>query len=217
MVNEVEVRVLSAARDDGDRWATLVPRLRHGRTARASRRSVRVLELGLEHDTPYVVMEWVGATTLAAMVDATGPRSRQEAMELAHAVASALEARASPGTGSTAGSVPARCFWPAASRPKLDFTGPRSVSARPGPDAGHRARDLDQDPRRGRRASGRPLRPGRAVALAAHWPDRSNRLGSLAAARDAASLGRLVRELLATDPADRAGAREVAGPARRAA
>ena len=54
--------------------------------------AMRVLELGLDHDPPYVVMEWVGTTTLAASVKATGPKSRNEAIELVHAVAGALRA-----------------------------------------------------------------------------------------------------------------------------
>ena len=37
--------------------------------------AIRVLELGLEHDRPYAVLEWVGATTLAESVKTSGPRT----------------------------------------------------------------------------------------------------------------------------------------------
>ena len=88
---EVEVRDLSAARRVPGRWERLVPRLRMA--AQLDHPSaIRVLELGLEDDPPYVVMEWVGVTTLAESVRASGPKSRHEAMELIRTVAEALKA-----------------------------------------------------------------------------------------------------------------------------
>ena len=54
--------------------------------------AIRVLELGLEHDRPYAVLEWVGVTTLATSVAANGPKSRHEAMAIAGDLAAALKA-----------------------------------------------------------------------------------------------------------------------------
>jgi hypothetical protein len=56
---EVEVRDLSAARRVPGRWERLVPRLRMA--AQLDHPSaIGVLELSLQHDPPYMVMEWVG-------------------------------------------------------------------------------------------------------------------------------------------------------------
>ena len=68
-VTEVEVRDLSAARRAAGRWGRLVPRLRMAAEL-VHPSAIRVLELGLEDDPPYVVMEWVGVTTLAESVKA---------------------------------------------------------------------------------------------------------------------------------------------------
>ena len=84
--------------------------------------AIRVLELGLEHDRPYAVMEWVGVTTLAESVKADGPKSRHEAMELIHAVAGAL--RAAHRLGLSHGRLgPGHVLLAGPTEPKLDFTG----------------------------------------------------------------------------------------------
>ena len=70
---EVEVRDLSAARRNAGRWGKLVPRLRMAAEL-VHPSSIRVLELGLELDQPYAVMEWVGLTTLTQAVRRVGPK-----------------------------------------------------------------------------------------------------------------------------------------------
>ena len=98
--------------------------------------AIRVLELGLEDDPPYMVMEWVGVTTLAESVRASGPKSRQEAIELIHAVAGAIKALIDWDCP-TASSVPVTCSWPA--RPSPSLTLPEPAVGFPG-EPGTRAR-----------------------------------------------------------------------------
>ena len=79
---EVEVIDLDAARRDAGRWKVLAPRLRVAAQL-VHPSAIRMLELELEHDRPYAVLEWVGATTLAASVAANGPKTRR-ASDRAH-------------------------------------------------------------------------------------------------------------------------------------
>ncbi len=88
---EVEVVDLEPARQDPRRWKVLAHRLRVA--AQLEHPSViRILELDLEHNRPYAVLEWVGATTLATSVAANGPKSRQDAIAIAGDLAAALKA-----------------------------------------------------------------------------------------------------------------------------
>ena len=118
---EVEVRDLSAARRDPARWARLVPRLRMA-TQLVHPAAIRVLELGLDDDPPYMVTEWVGVMTLAESVRAHGPKSPHEAMELIHTVAGAL--KAAHRLGLPHGQLgPGHVLLAGPTRAKLDFTG----------------------------------------------------------------------------------------------
>ena len=57
----VVVYDLSRARALPGRWERLVPRLRLAAEL-THPASIRILELGVEHDPPYVVLEWSGTT-----------------------------------------------------------------------------------------------------------------------------------------------------------
>jgi eukaryotic-like serine/threonine-protein kinase len=138
---EVAVVDLDAARKDASRWKVLAPRLRVA--ARLEHPSaIRMLELELDHDPPYAVLEWVGATTLAESLAASGPKSRQEALVLIRALAVAL--RAAHRLGLPHGRLdPDQVLLVGGTEPKLDFSGaavgfpsvPASIKA------GDRARD----------------------------------------------------------------------------
>ncbi len=173
-VTEVEVRDLSRARRCAGRWGRWLPgsAWRHELDHPAA---IRVLELGLEHDPPFVVMEWVGTTTLDRRCSATGRKSRDEAMELVRAVAGALHA--AHRLGLPHGRLgPGRCSWPA--RPNRSSTSPapwsvsRATPTSPGlVDGASVAFALATHPATGRR----PLQPGRPARLAAGRPPRSDR------------------------------------------
>src|SRR5438132_3627169 len=68
----VEVRDVSRARGDAGRWERLAPRLRLAAGLQHPA-AIRVLDPGLEHDPPYVALEWVGTTTMVDIVAGTGP------------------------------------------------------------------------------------------------------------------------------------------------
>ena len=121
-VTEVEVRDLSAAHADARSLGDAGSPAAHWRPSIDHPAAMRVLELGLEHDPPYVVMEWVGATTLAIVGQRVGRKSRHEAMELVRAVAGAL--RAAHRLGLPHGRLgPASGTRGRTTTPKLDFTG----------------------------------------------------------------------------------------------
>ena len=92
---EVEVVDLDAARRDAARWKVLAPRLRVAAQLEHPS-AVRILEFELNHDRPYAVLEWVGATSLATSVAANGPKMRHEAITLIRACRR-LEGRTSAG------------------------------------------------------------------------------------------------------------------------
>ena len=198
---EVEVRDLSAARRSAGRWERLGPRLRMSAQL-AHSAAIRVLELGLEHDPPYIVMEWVGVTTLADSLRASGSKSRQEAIELIHAVAGAIKSahrlglphgRLSPGQVLLAGPT----------QTKLDFTGAEvgfPGEPEPVPNASNVTASAAAD----------LYSLGALLAwLLSGRRDRIREVPSEADLTDASFLGDLVRDLLADDPSERPTAREV--------
>jgi serine/threonine protein kinase/class 3 adenylate cyclase len=203
---EVSVYDLSAARADASRWSTLAPRLRMAAQL-AHPAAIRVLELGLEEDPPYIIMEWVGTTALTALVRAAGLRGRHDAMELIHAAAGAV--RAAHRLGLSHGRIwPAHVLMVGATRPKLDFTGAAvgfpceadSVGFQFAADGRKLAVDMAAD-----------LHDLGALFswLLADPGEQLDRRSSAADSDAASPLGRLVRDLLADDPAERPSAREV--------
>ena len=118
---EVEVVDLESARQDPRRWKVLAHRLRVA--AQLEHPSViRMLELDLEHDRPYAVLEWVGATTLATAVAANGPKSRQDAIAIARDLAAALKAAHRLGLPH-GWLAPDQVLLVGGTEPKLNFSG----------------------------------------------------------------------------------------------
>src|SRR5947209_3347730 len=68
----VEIRILSGARADDRRWKPLAKRLRTAAML-DDPAAVSLRELNLEHDPPYVVLEWVDDQGLAAALAAEVP------------------------------------------------------------------------------------------------------------------------------------------------
>jgi hypothetical protein len=63
-VTTVLVFDLARARADSVRWARLVPRLRLA-SQLAHPSAIKILEMGLDDEAPWAVLEWTGETTLA--------------------------------------------------------------------------------------------------------------------------------------------------------
>ena len=169
--------------------------------------AIRVLDLELEHERPYAVVEWVGVTTLTASVRATGPRSRREAMELTHAMAGAL--RAAHRLGLPHGRLgPAHVLLAGPTHPKLDFTGaavgfPELSGASDGAWG-----NPNDDTAAGEAADLYNL--GTLLTwLLTDQGDRPIHQASAGGPDAASALGKLVRDLLTDDPAERPSAREV--------
>ena len=166
---------LSRARSDTVRWSSLVPRLRlASHLTHPSAKSV--LELGLEEERPYAVLEWTGATTLATATSALLPSSERETMALVRSLAGVVAA--AHRLGLAHGQLSAdQVFLTAEGQIKLDFSG-ASVGF---PHAGK--------PDRSRGAAEAPAEAGNLAALRSadllrpRSPDRAvrSRPGRLAA------------------------------------
>jgi serine/threonine protein kinase len=207
----VEVRDVTRARDDAGRWARLVPRLRLAAQL-GHPAAVRVVDPGLEGDPPALVLEWAGTTTLAAAVGATGPMGHDVALELVRALAGALaEAHR---LGLAHGRLgPGQVLLVEGTGPKLDFTGVEVGS----PAATAMSRALDaacRDPRPGAGPAAERAADLYGLGVLLVWllsgrTGRSDRELEAAGLGAGSPLGRLIRALLADDPADRPTAREV--------
>ncbi len=161
------------------RWERLVPRLRLA-AGLAHPAAVRVLDVGLEADPPYVALEWVGTTTMAAGLAGLRLGHRKD-------LDSCRRDRASPHLGRCAGGGPSAGAGPRPARPRAGlarrwaaqarFHGRRRrVPGRVGGVAGAR-RGLPRPAGRrrpGGRSRRRSLQPGCPLRLAADGPDRSD-------------------------------------------
>jgi serine/threonine protein kinase/class 3 adenylate cyclase len=125
-----EVRVLTAARQDAKHWKALVRRLRlaalldHPST-------LRVRELALDHDPPYMALETADALCLASRFHECVPLPLAEALSLGQDIAQGLLAahRLGLAHGTLA---PGRISTDAVGRPKIDFTGTDTSEPSPG-------------------------------------------------------------------------------------
>ncbi|HEX3448423.1 MAG TPA: protein kinase, partial [Isosphaeraceae bacterium] len=206
---EVEVVDLEAARRNAGRWKVLAPRLRVAAQL-VHLSAIRMLELELDHDRPYAVLEWVGATTLAAWVAANGPKSRQEAIALSRDLADAL--RAAHRLGLPHGQLgPDQVLLVGGTKPKLDFSS-AAVGFPCGPEP-IKSRDRAPDAHAPNEAAARAAdlySLGELLAwLLTGRGDRFNDKPTGTGLSGGSSLGDLVHALLAVDPAERPSAREV--------
>jgi serine/threonine protein kinase/class 3 adenylate cyclase len=206
-VTVIEIRDLSRARDLVSRWERLVPRLRLAAQLKHPT-ALQVLDLGLEKHRPYVVLEWVDTATMAA----SGPKTREEAIESIMALAGALDE--AHHLGLAHGRLgPGHVLLTVANQSKLDFTGADAGF----PAASETERALDAACRD--RGSGGGLAADRAadlfglgillVWLLTGRTDSSEHELRTAGLDAGSPLGDLVRRLLADDPAERPTAREV--------
>ncbi len=193
---EVEIRDLTPARSDPERWLQLSQRLRLA--ARLDHEGVwRVRELHLENEHPFVVLEWPGIETLVSRRYRLGLFSDDHAITLIRTLAGSLaEAHR---VSLVHGRIdPSRVRLSAGEVPKLDFTG---IETEPHADIG-----------------------GFSAPERAGEPDRSDdveALGLLLAwmligdtkprenAKIHDSLASLIRGMRAADPVDRPSARDV--------
>ncbi|MCI0464843.1 MAG: protein kinase [Gemmataceae bacterium] len=221
----VEVRVLSGARSATDRWAWVSKRL-HTVAWLEHPAGVRVHELGLEQEPPYVVLDWVSGTNLAAAFGERVPLAVPEGMALVHDLIAALaEAHR---LGLAHGRLfPSTLCWAETENVRLDFTG-LEVSAAPGVPA---FANLDASCRAPEQAATRAatsaadvyslgavllwLLSGRLVPSSAAEPQAQHTvdltLPSLShwESDGAAALNALIQTMLAGDPNDRPSAQEV--------
>src|SRR5262249_32721569 len=78
-----EVRLLNRARGEEHRWQTLVRRLRLAALL-SHEAALAIRELGLEHEPPYVVLEWVDGQDLADAVHSRVPLGAAEVVVIAN-------------------------------------------------------------------------------------------------------------------------------------
>ncbi len=116
-----EVRTLAPLREDGERWARLARRLRLAQLVEHSG-ALHLEEVCLDHDPPYVALEWAERT------DLTGPLARAEAIGLVRRLAEALVCAHRQGLAH--GRVAADGLYvTAGGEYKFDFTGLQVCSA----------------------------------------------------------------------------------------
>ena len=203
----VEVRDVTRAREDAGRWERLAPRLRLAAQLEHPA-AIRVLDPGLEHDPPYIALEWVGDRTLSE----NRSLSRDAAVEVIRAMAEAL-AQAHR-LGLAHGRLgPGQVLLVDGTRPKLDFTG---VDAGfPAATAASRALDAAcRDPRAGGGPAAERAADLYSLGVLLVWlltgrTDGTDRELCIAGLDAGPLLGGLIRELLADDPAERPTAQEV--------
>jgi serine/threonine protein kinase/class 3 adenylate cyclase len=213
----VEIRLLSGARGDAARWKVLSKRVRLA-AAVAHPSALRLLELNLQHDPPFLVAEWLEGKILSAALADRLPLPAAEALALVQNLAAALaEAHR---LGLAHGSLsPGHLRCDNRGVPKLDFSGTDTWQA--SPDNLEVLDTLVLAPEA--RASANPGLPADVYCLGAllFWLISGRALaGSLteeavqplraALPNGDVTLERVVRDMVATEPTDRPTAREVA-------
>src|SRR6266849_6921538 len=222
----VEVRILDGARTDSVRWELLARRLRLA-VMLEHPGALQVRQLALEHEPPFVALEWTGEKNLGEDLSARVPLPGAEVVALGCGLAEALTA--AHRLGLAHGRLcPSVIHLTPDQEPKIDFTGleVRSASGPQGKaplEALFRAPELESN---GMLASAADIYSLGALflwLLTAQAPQRDRNgqargplpLGELAetcrnapaAARD---LERLIHAMLATEPGERPPARAVA-------
>ena len=206
----VELRDLAPARADAERWRRLIERLWIVERLEHPC-AIRLVDSVLDGPSPHAVLQWTGATTLAETLAATGPMTRDAALELVADLAAALDE--AHRLGLAHGALGPGGILLAAGRPRLDFTG-IDAGFPPGTTA---ARALDaacRDPRPAATPAAERAADLYSLGVLAVWlftgGTTSNDRARCTAGHDAsASLAGLIRDLLAEDPADRPTALEV--------
>jgi serine/threonine protein kinase/class 3 adenylate cyclase len=112
-----EVRVLAAARADADRWAKITRRLAL-LALLEHEGALRLRNKDLDHDPPFVALEWCEPATLAESV--RGPMAVTQAVGLAHTLAESLLAAHRLGLGH--GRLCPSAVQRSDRRAKIDFT-----------------------------------------------------------------------------------------------
>ncbi len=207
------VEVLDLTRAHGAkriRWDKLVPRLRLAAQL-AHPSAIRILDLALDQAAPYAVLEWPGETTLAATISAARSRSERASLELVQDLAAALAA--AHRLGLAHGRLGAEhVFHGEDGRVKLDFSG--AAVGFPLDALGIGA--LDATEAGGESGTLAALRSADLYGLGAliarvDWARAEVSGGDSReiSAREGSVLGKLARELMAEDPAERPPAREV--------
>ena len=208
------LRDLSRAQREPERWKRLVPRIRL--SAELTHPAVlRIMDIGLEGDAPYLAMQWGGTTTMASAAPATGPWSRADTIEHIHALAGSLEQ--AHRLGLAHGRLGPGQVLLGDGRPKLDFSG--VDTGFPVGSAASRAIDgACRDPRE--RAGDAPAADRAAdlysLGILCVWmltgrTSQSERDRCIISMEFGPILGSLIRDLLAEDPSDRPTASEVLG------
>jgi serine/threonine protein kinase/class 3 adenylate cyclase len=223
----VEVRMLRGARADAGRWHDVKKRLRLA-VLLDHVGALKVQEVALEHDPPYVVLESVGGTALAALLCDRLPLQEPGALELAQQIASVL--LPAHRLGLFHGRLsPTQVQVLASGRIQLDFTGLDTFT--PSPDAaGAELERACSPPEYLPGGAGRAAHDVYGLGALTYWmlvgkafsgdaePGQSfdslrRTVGSAATstAGTANTLDRLVRAMLAANPVDRPPISEVAG------
>ncbi len=191
----VEIRDLTTARADADRWPKLVRRLRLSFQLEHPR-ALRVLEQKLDDSPPFIALEWVEGRTLANGLGAVLPLKPAEALAMTHVLAGAVAS--AHRIGLEHGSIgPDRVRLGDDGLPRLDFTGLDTMPPVGAPDSGlepDRARDVyNLGLLLGWLLTG-SLAPVSAIHAQEFLPGAP---------------GLLLRAMLASDPGERPTAREV--------
>ncbi len=209
----LEVHELGLARQNPERWAWLVSRLRIAVTYTHSA-VIRVLELALEDDPPYVVRQCAGESTLANLICERGALSEAEVLPLVHLLAGAVTA--SHSLGLVHGRIdPSQVWLDGCGRPKLDFTGTEVHSTRRDAlilalDSSCQAPEVLGGSTPSRAADVYSLGALLACLLSGiPRPEVTHTAGGWPVIEASSALGALIRELTVADPDDRPLAHQV--------
>jgi serine/threonine protein kinase len=209
----LEVQEFGLARQNPVRWAWLVTRLRIAATC-THPVAIRVIELALEHDPPFVVRQCAGDSTLADRIRERGKLSESEVLPLAHLLAGAVTA--SHSLGLVHGRIePSQVWLDGCGRPRVDFTGTEVRSTRRDAqtlalDSSCRAPEVLGGSAPSRAADIYSLGALLACLLSgAPRPEATHTAAAWPVIEASPALGTLIRELTVADPDDRPLAHQV--------
>ena len=211
----VEIHLLSSARSDAERWARVLSRARlAARLQHAA--AMRVVELSVDLEPPFVVLEWTGLRSLVNRIGEGRVFLESEALALAGSLAGALsEAHR---LGLVHGRLsPSHVRLDESLRPKIDFVGAEVYTD----SKNDRARALDASCLAPESREGTiPDRPADIYGLGILLTFLMKQPGPLDATQikggTASALSTLIQDLTAADPDDRPLAPEAESAARGA-